>query len=71
MEIGTKVLVKFRLAHLNLTLTNTFFAVCFASFLFIILMIILGKAAKRGKPKSLAYLAEIIYDFLIILSKGH
>jgi F-type H+-transporting ATPase subunit a len=70
MEIGTKVLLNFKIGQFNVALTNTFFAVCISSLLFIFFIIILGIAAKKGKPKALAYLAEIIYELLNNFVKG-
>jgi len=70
MEIGTKVLLNFKIGQFNVALTNTFFAVCISSLLFIFFIIILGIAAKKGKPKVLAYLAEITYELLNNFVKG-
>lgn len=70
MEIGTKVLVNLKVGQLNLALTNTFFAACISSLIFIIIIVILGMASKKGKPKSLAYLSEIIFELLNNFVKG-
>lgn len=70
MEIGPKVILEFKIGNLSLGLTNTFFAVCISTILFVIFITILGISAKRGKPKSLAYLAEILYELLNNFVKG-
>jgi F-type H+-transporting ATPase subunit a len=70
MDISQKILLNLKIGNFNVNLSNTFLASCISALLFIIIAIVLGVSVKRGKPKTLAYIAEMIYELLNNFVKG-